>query len=197
MAENILIAGDSFAARYPTDKGQGWPLLLRELYNVVNVAQAGVSEYKILKQLKDVTNIGYFNAVIVCHTSPYRVHTRSSIHNTELHKDCDLLMADVEAKRFTLKPSVLSAKGYFKHHFDPDYYDDIYELMRKEISNITRYVPTLHIDHFDTALKYAQEKCCLDLTSMWPHYRGNINHYTEEGNQIVCARIVEKLKELK
>lgn len=197
MVKNILIAGDSFAARYPNDTGLGWPLLMREYYNIVNVAQAGVSEYKILKQLKNISNIGYFGAVIICHTSPYRVHTRQSIHNTELHKDCDLLLSDVEAKKFTLNPAVRSAKGYFNHHFDPDYYEEIYNLLRKEISDVTRYVPTLHIDHFDSSLKYAHEKNKLDLSRLWPDFRGNINHYTAHGNQIVYETILEKLKELK
>ena len=197
MAERILIAGDSFAARYPNDKGQGWPLLLRELYDVVNVAQAGVSEYKILKQLENVSIIGQYKFIIVAHTSPYRVHTRNSIHNTELHKDCDLLLSDVEAKKFNFNPVVKSAKGYFKYHFDPDYYEDVYKLIRNQISQVTRYVPTLHVDHFEPSLKYANEQLKLDLSAMWPYYKGNINHYTPEGNQLVCARIIEKLKELK
>ena len=197
MAKRLLIAGDSFAARYPNDKGQGWPLLLRGEYEVTNVAQAGVSEYKILKQLQSISNIGQYNYIVIAHTSPHRVHTRKSIHSTELHKDCDLLLSDVEAKKFTLNPAIRSAKGYFKYHFDPDYYQDIYQLVRNEINNITRYVPTLHIDHFDTALSCAKEKYRLDLSSMWPYYRGDVNHYTQQGNEIVCARIIERLKDLK
>ena len=196
MAKRLLIAGDSFAARYPNDTGYGWPLLLRGEYEVTNVAQAGVSEYKILKQLKNISNIGQYDYVIVAHTSPHRVHTRKSLHNTELHKDCDLLMSDVEAKTFTLDPAIRSAKSYFKYHFDPDYYQDVYNLIRKEINHLTRYVSTLHIDHFDTALPYAKEKYRLDLSSMWPYYKGNINHYTQEGNQIVCVRINERLKSI-
>lgn len=197
MAEEILIVGDSFAARYPNDKGQGWPLLLRESYEVVNLAQAGVSEYKILKQLRSVSNIGRFKFIIVAHTSPYRVHTRNSIHKTELHKDCDLLLSDVEAKKFTLNPAIKSAQGYFKHHFDPNYYEDMYELIRKEINFVTRYVPTLHIDHFESSLKYAHEDNNLDLSKLWPDFRGDINHYTIYGNQIVYENILDKLKDLK
>jgi len=194
--ERLLIVGDSFATPYPNDSSIGWPLLAREHYKVTNLAQAGVSEYKIFKQLKSVSNIGQYDFVVVAHTSPYRVHTRNSIHNTELHKDCDLLMSDVEAKTFTLDPAIRSAKGYFKYHFDPDYYQDVYNLIRKEINNLTRYVSTLHIDHFDMALPYAKEKYRLDLSSMWPYYKGSINHYTEEGNQIVFARIQERLKDI-
>lgn len=194
MAKRLLIAGDSFAAKYPNDDGSGWPLLLRDYYKVKNVAQAGVGEYKILRQLKDISNIGQYDLIIVAHTSPYRVHTKQSIHNTPLHKDCDLLMSDVDAK-CSIRPSVLAAKGYFKYHFDPDYYEDMYALIRKEIRNITRYTRTLHIDHFDSSIKYAEENFKLDLSKMWPYYKGNINHYTPQGNQLVCARIIEKLKE--
>ena len=192
----LLIVGDSFAARYPNDKGIGWPLLLRELYEVTNKAEAGVSEYKILKQLESISNIGTYDNIVIAHTSPHRVHTRQSIHNTELHKNCDLLLSDVEAKKLSFNPAIRSAKGYFKHHFDPDYYQDIYALIRKEINYLTRYVTTLHIDHFDTALPYAKEKYRLDLSSMWPYYKGTVNHYTQEGNQIVCARIEERLKDI-
>ena len=45
---NVLIAGDSFAAEWPGSNG--WVKLLAKKYNVKNVAQAGVSEYKILQQ---------------------------------------------------------------------------------------------------------------------------------------------------
>ena len=105
-------------------------------------------------------------------------------------------MSDIDDK-FSIRPSVFAAKGYFKHHFDPDYYEDMYSLLRKEIQNITRYTPTLHIDHFESSLKYAKEDFKLDLSQMWPYYKGNINHYTPEGNQLVCARILEKVKELR
>lgn len=199
MAKRLLIAGDSFAAPYPNDVDTGWPNLLKGVYEVTNVAQAGVSEYKILKQLRNISGIEeIFDLVIVAHTSPYRVHTVKSIHDTELHKDCDLLLADIESfSPFTLNPAIKSAKGYFKYHFDPEYYEDIYELLREDIEDVTKNVPTLHIDHFETSLKYAKEKFNLNLSAMWPYYRGNINHYTPEGNQIVCARVLENLKELK
>jgi len=46
----ILICGDSFAAdwtvKYP---GQGWPNMLAQQHEIVNLAQAGCSEYKIFK----------------------------------------------------------------------------------------------------------------------------------------------------
>ena len=50
----ILICGDSFAAdfRITDTNALGWCNLLEEKYTVVNRAQAGVSEYKILKQIE-------------------------------------------------------------------------------------------------------------------------------------------------
>ena len=41
----LLVAGDSFVAEWPGD--EGWVKLLANDYDVTNVAQAGVSEYKI------------------------------------------------------------------------------------------------------------------------------------------------------
>ena len=78
----ILICGDSFAAdwtiKYPDKKG--WPNLLAEHHNVINLAQAGCGEYKILLQLLSVDFtqfdqiIVYFNDSVVQHwifvTSP-------------------------------------------------------------------------------------------------------------------------------
>ena len=63
----ILIAGDSFAALYPGER-QGWPNLLSEKYNIKNVAQAGISEYKILNQIKS-ENLNQYDLVIVSYKS--------------------------------------------------------------------------------------------------------------------------------
>ena len=62
----ILIAGDSFATVWP-DSQLGWPTLLAKKYSVVNLAQAGIGEYKILKQIQS-QEINNFDLVIVSHT---------------------------------------------------------------------------------------------------------------------------------
>ena len=49
MAKRIVLAGDSFGCEWPT--GEGWPLMLAQQHGVNNIAQAGVGEYKILKQI--------------------------------------------------------------------------------------------------------------------------------------------------
>ena len=92
----ILIAGDSFAAKWPANiRNQGWPALLADRFEVYNIAQAGVGEYKIYKQLANV-ELDQFDLVIVSHTSPSRIHTRNHpLHKEGLHKDCDLIITDL------------------------------------------------------------------------------------------------------
>ena len=162
---------------------------------MTNLAQAGVSEYKILKQLKSITSINQFDIIVVSHTSPYRVHTRQSIHSTLLHKDSDLLPNDVHSVFFSINPVIRSAQSYFRYHFDPDYYEDIYGLIRKEIDVFTNDVPTLHIDHLnnDHGL-YGHEKHCLNLNPLWNSNKGSINHYTDKGNQLVCSEIKQTIQ---
>jgi hypothetical protein len=53
--DKLLICGDSFAADWTVKvKEKGWVNLLAQDYKVTNLAQAGCSEYKILKQLQSV-----------------------------------------------------------------------------------------------------------------------------------------------
>ena len=102
----ILITGDSFAAdwtiKYPNICG--WPNMLAKEYSVTNVAQAGVSEYKIWKQIK-CQNLQNFDIVIVSHTSPSRVHTfHHPIHSKDkLHYNADLMLNDIIYHKSKLK----------------------------------------------------------------------------------------------
>jgi hypothetical protein len=188
----ILIAGDSFGAKWP-DSTVGWPSLLCGVHSVKNVSEAGVGEYKILKQLKN-QNIKKFDLVIVNHTSPYRVHTASPIHNTDLHANCDLIFSDVEALDQN-DPKIKTAVNWFKYHYDEDFQEGIYKLIRKEIKEIIT-VPYLAIDHNKTSADFAFEDLRLDFSEFWPKNRGNINHYTIEGNLFVYKSILEKINEM-
>jgi hypothetical protein len=196
MAKNdlkILLAGDSFSAKWP-DGPSGWPQLLANEFRVTNVSQAGVGEYKILNQIKS-QNLNKFDLVIVNHTSPFRVHTNNPIHSTKLHKDCDLIFKDVESNLNTNDEKVVTAFNWFKYHYDEQYQIDIYELMRKEIQSIIK-IPYLAIDHSPTSYEQAFEDCHINFSNHWSFYRGLVNHYTEEGNKIVAQRIKEKLNEM-
>jgi hypothetical protein len=98
--KRVLIIGDSFGADWSVKYRDypGWPSLLARVYSVVNLAQAGISEYKIYKQLLSVTDLDSYEYVIVSHTSPYRVTTNSHpVHaNDLLHNNADLIFNDIE-----------------------------------------------------------------------------------------------------
>ena len=190
----ILVAGDSFAAEWPGESG--WVKLLAKELNVTNVAQAGVSEYKILKQLHK-SNIDEYDAVIVSHTSPSRVHTPNHpLHKTGLHKDCDLIYTDIENRSSLFNSSLKAAKGYFEHHYDDHYYQTVYSLLRKEIYSLLHNKKYLSMSHHNIAKAFIWEDNHLDFSEFWQKHRGKENHYNDTGNTTVCKIVLDKLQKL-
>jgi hypothetical protein len=190
----ILIAGDSFAAQWPGD--DGWVKLLAQKHDVTNVAQAGVSEYKILKQLKTV-NLDDYDAFIVSHTSPSRVHTlQHPLHKEGLHKDCDLIWTDLEGRNSFLNPSLKAAQGYFQYHYDDHYYQTIYSLFRKEIYTILHKKKYISLSHVDIAKAFVWEDNHIDFSDFWKKHKGKQNHYSVYGNDKIYKIILDKLKKL-
>ena len=61
----LLIIGDSFSADWSIKYNDylGWPSLLLEHYQITNLSQAGVGEYKIYKQLLSVTNLEKYDII--------------------------------------------------------------------------------------------------------------------------------------
>lgn len=191
---NILIAGDSFAAEWPGDNG--WVKLLAKDYNVHNVAQAGVSEYKILKQLHNV-NLSDYDIFIVSHTSPSRVHTPTHpLHNNGLHKDCDLLWADIENRSTFMNPSLKAAKGYFQYHYDDHYYQTLYSLLRKEIYTLLHNKKYISLSHIEIAKHFIWEDNHIDFSEFWHKNKGNENHYNTLGNKKIYELILDALCKL-
>lgn len=197
MAKNskrLLIAGDSFAAVWP-NVNDGWVNLLANNFTVQNLAQAGVGEYKILKQIKSV-NLRNFDAIIVSHTSPSRIHTPNHpLHKNGFHQHCDLIITDIEKRFSYFNPSLDSAKNWFKYHYDDTYQIDIYNLIRKEI-NESITTPYLSLSHIPIVNEMSIEKNHLDFSELWSQNRGNQNHYTKSANMIIFEKIknwIEKL----
>ena len=91
---NILVCGDSFS--YGT---KGWVQHIKG--NVTNKSENGVGQYKIFKQ-----TVGHekFDKILICHTSPWRIHTS----NHPLHKDNkerpnnDFMLADLDHNQHVL-----------------------------------------------------------------------------------------------
>ena len=143
------------------------------------------------EQLKD------YDAVIVSHTSPSRVHTLDHpLHKEGLHKDCDLLWTDIEDRTSLFNPSLKAAKGYFKYHYDDNYYQTIYSLLRKEINNLLSGKAYLSMSHVEVAKYFIHEDNHLDFSDFWKANRGTENHYTEQGNRKLFNIIVDKIDNL-
>lgn len=184
----ILIAGDSFASLWPFAK-IGWVNLLAGTFDVTNLAQAGVSEYKILKQIESV-DIKKFDVILVSHTSPSRVHTtQHPIHKDGFHKNCDLLANDIIDRNSWFNPSLRSAQGYFKYHYDDQYQIDIYNLIRKSINDKLKGTTYISLTHTDISKELSIEANNIDFSDLWKKERGPINHYTVEGNKIIFKKI--------
>lgn len=190
---NVLICGDSFAADWTTQHPElvGWPNLLAQQHLVTNVAEAGVSEYKILKQLQ-TNQLSNYDFILVVHTSVSRVHIQHHpVHHSGLHKNCDLIYNDlVNAKH---KNKVVEAGiDYFKYIFDEKYYSDVYELFLDKIVNTTLRHNTLHVTFFDNPVHYPFGY--IKLKDIHDAHPGFANHLSDQGNQQVYERISQCLK---
>jgi hypothetical protein len=184
--KKVLIVGDSFAANWP---GNGWPKMLAASFDVTNLAQAGVGEYKILKQLQSV-DCNTFDTVVVSHTSPSRIHTPSHpLHKTGIHKDCDLIYEDLQRPSWFNK-SLSAAKGWFNYHYDDQYQIDMYLLVRKEIKEIIK-IPYVSISHADFGIGLSIEDNHIDFKDLWKEHRGSVNHYDHTGNSAVYKKLME------
>lgn len=189
----ILVAGDSFAAEWPGKNG--WVKKLADVHTVTNVAQAGVSEYKIFKQINN-QDLSNFDAVIVSHTSPSRIHVKEHpLHKTGLHKDCDLIYTDI-ANRFSLFDSKLrTAQNYFKHIYDEEHQCDMYVMLREKINSVIS-IPYLSISHLEIAKYFIVEDKHLDFSEFWSKHRGDENHYDSNGNKTVLKIILDNLEKI-
>lgn len=201
----ILIIGDSFAADWSVKYTDypGWPELLAHEHDVTNMAQAGVSEYKILQQIESVADLDQFDLVIVAHTSPYRVHTRMHPvhHNDALHLSADLILSDIEYHAGKMQNwfnrGLKSALGFFHHHFDEKYYETVYTMFRERINQILAGKKVIVINNLPGNLKFVTEPIVLDFSSEWQENRGLINHFSDFGNRLIHEKINNIIKQHK
>lgn len=198
----ILIVGDSFAADWSAKcTAPGWPNLLKKFHEVTNLAQAGVSEYKIYKQLTSV-NLDLFDLIIVVHTSPYRVVTRRHpVHvNDLLHKDADLLFSDIEhhyksVKRF-FNRSLRSAYNFFIYHFDREYQETTYKLLVEKIEKILYNKLSITITTPISLNECIRDKNLIRIDSS-QIVKGSPNHMSGIDNQVLLEKILQTINEIK
>jgi hypothetical protein len=192
---NILIVGDSFSSDWSIKYSEysGWPNLLAKDYDITNMSQAGCSEYKILKQLQ-LVDLQQYDFVVISHTSPGRIYTpMHPVHSTDpLHKNSDLIYTDIEYHNSRLKNifniSLKTACKFFLYHYDDEYYDYVYKLIRNEITSLTKNCPTLIVNHLPCLADYTGDNI-LDFSSMLETHRGTINHFSQAGNQLIYQTV--------
>lgn len=193
VSKKILIVGDSFSTVWP-DGNTGWVNLLARDYDVTNLSEAGVGEYKILKQLES-TNTSDFDFVIVSHTSPSRIHTKNHpLHKTGFRKNCDLIYNDLDGHFNPFNINLQISKLFFQYHYDDEYQIDVYNLIRSKIKSLinTKYIS---ISHIGIAAELAIEKYHIDFSTLWSKERGYVNHYTDTGNISVYNTIKRVIEE--
>lgn len=189
MQSRLLICGDSFAAKWGSVNGiTGWVDKLEDKYNSFNIAQAGVSEYKIYRQLES-QNLSLYNKVIVCHTSPYRIPIKEHpIHkNDTIHYNCDLIYSDVCEHQDN---SIMkTAKDFYENILDLEYLKFTHDLIVDKIFTLSPKI--IHITFFD----YYTNPNILNLSHIFKEHRGNVNHLTEKGNRAVYEIVKTRLNE--
>lgn len=186
----LAIFGDSFATRMPNSHNIGWPILLERNYTVTNFAQAGSSEYKILKSIQSA-DLDSYDQIIISHTSPNRVYVpHNPLHqHSQYHKNCDIIFSDVEHNHDEFSQA---CQLFFKHIFDLDHAKHIHELICKEIDQLTNQRKVLHLTHFDYSGLY-QFPNLVDFYTTWSQHRGSTNHYNQQGNTLVYESIMNTL----
>jgi hypothetical protein len=185
--QTLLIAGDSFSADWTTKyKGRGWVNMLENDFEVTNISQAGVSEYKIYLQLKS-QDLSKFDNVIVSHTSAYRIPIQEHpIHKGDLlHDNCDIIFSDIS--EHLNNPIMKTAYDFYSDIFYPEYFCFVNDLIYKEIYNL---IPSgLHITFFDSF--YPTE--VLKFENVFLNNRGVINHLNDVGNNIIYEKIIQSI----
>jgi hypothetical protein len=192
--KRILICGDSFAADWTVKyKGQGWPNMLANDFEIDNLARAGVSEYKIFQQIVSA-DLTQYEGIIVAHTSPYRLYVKEHpIHAKDsLHSDCDLIYSDVK-DAVTTHPELAGIVDYFENYFDPDYATFVHNLICEKIENYCSWYckNVVHMINFEGQYKF---KNSVDFVNLFKEHRGQMNHFDNIGNLKVYQTLLDILK---
>jgi hypothetical protein len=185
--ERLLICGDSFSADWTVKYSVvGWPNMLTQDYDVINLSQAGCSEYKIYQQLTSV-DLNLFDRIIIAHTSPYRIYVEHHpIHNQDpLHGNSDLIYADLVFHKDT-HPELKSPIDFFEKYFSLEYAEFTHRLICQEINNLVIDLPAIHMINFEGQYPFPN---AIDFTLLFKTNRGTINHYDKKTNTIIYNKL--------
>jgi hypothetical protein len=162
--------------------------MLSEDYEVTNIAQAGVSEYKIYQQLikHDTTK---YDKIIISHTSAYRIPVvEHPIHSKDiLHSNCDLIYTDIKSHEDNSK--IKSIIDFYENYFHVDNAIFVHSLIVSEIKRL--YPNAINITFFDSF-----NKDMFQFENVFLNNGGNMNHMNDVGNKIIYNEIKTILTDL-
>lgn len=187
----LAIFGDSFGVQKKNQLYPGWVDLLSQHFDITNYCECGVSEYKILKQLEK-TDLTQFDKKIIVHTSATRIYVKyNPLHqSSEYYKNCDIILSDIENRDDEFSHS---CKLFFKHIFDLDYTIDIHNMICKKIDDFCQEEKNIiHTTHFDYSDLY-QFTNMISFYDLFLKHRGDVNHYTKLGNQLIYQSLLKVL----
>lgn len=176
----ICICGDSFSY-----DSKGWPRLLNA--KITNHSQNGVGEYKIYKQIFDLDQT--FDYIIVCHTSPWRLHTlHHPIHSNNPERPANDFMLNDLAFYKSKSNEVEKIYNHIQSYTDWDYVKNIYDMLVEKTLLIKN---TIHLTfhHPDDTNMIPN-----NYYDVWQKFPGNVNHLNMTGNEIVAKRIKKLLQ---
>ena len=191
--KRIGLFGDSFGYQKRNEPFPSWVDLLACEYSIDNHCECGVGEYKILRQLQ-WANLDRYDAIIVTHTSYSRVYVEyNPLHaDSEYHKNCDILFADIEGHKDEFSRA---GQLYFKHIWSDQYARDMHSLILKEINHLLTDRPVIHITHFDHTGFY-EFADMLKFNNLFINNQGPVNHYNESANQEIYRQVKQCLQKL-
>ena len=175
---HFLICGDSFSA-----DTKGSPGKLGA--TITNRSQRGIGEYKIFQQVYEVEQ---FDKIIICHTSPWRIHTPyHPIHYDNPHRpDNDFILADLNQHK-NKSTDIAEVYSYIKKFTDWKYVKFLYDTFVEKMLSIPN---SIHITFHDPEDTSAIKQNYYDV---WKKYPGDINHLDTIGNEIIAKRIESML----
>ena len=183
--KTINIYGDSFGA---SNNSSSWSKLLSDKFTVSNFCFNGSSEYRIYKTLKNTydRNVDLY---IIVHTNPYRVFIEKNLFylTSDTHKHCDLILADVEAKKTSMFGKAIHS--FFKYVYSSDYTYDISNMCIDASIQILCNKKTIHITNFKESIREG----FIYFDYLNSNNKGCINHYNEEQNKIIYQTIIENI----
>jgi len=196
----ILITGDSWEANWNVKHKTytGWPNILADYFDITNIAQAGVSQYKICKQI-DSVNLDDYDFIIFGITSPYRIYTPNHpVHKQDkLHSNSDLIFTDIEY-HLSQNPTddLKSIMNFYHNHFDVEYAEFIHKLLINwALSKLDKNKTIISSNIENNKNFITKDFNFLDGYEISASYPGLINHTSEEGNQIFAKEVIKYIDE--